>query len=342
MKKILLPIAPNMEDPTKYKGVGRYYFYLYQSLSKLGHNVKIHCESQSIHKYLRKISYITNETISFESYSAEFRPDIIFIWGGRNKEDVENINWINKNLPDTKLIFCENGWFPQKDYLYFDTMGTNAASSLNIEDNDNFTFNIKDFNKVRKGIIRKDLGLSIFHSIPDFHIQKPGKKLKILVPLQDEKDSNIQISSPFKKMRQFIEFLSNNYPQYHFNVRPHPTILKYDLPDLNNVSYQSRSVALFDAIYDSNLIIGINSTLLLQAALHNRSVISIGDGLASYGGVTYKLDVNNPPDNFEDINVSTSQAKHRLYAIMKRQLKKTKISNPSYIKKSYLYDFLHD
>nr|WP_067286505.1 hypothetical protein [Marinobacterium profundum] len=346
-KKILFTVAAHVTDrPERWKHVAKAYQVLAGSLKKLGHESCFYVHPKSVHGRLKRKDYVLTNELGLPELLIREKPDVCFIWGGRTDADRKTADLIKEYSSNCKVLYSEAGWFPQRDRIYFDNEGTNAEASFSkklivgeiITERDR-----QNFLRMRNRIVRRDLGLHFFSQVSEFKIEPPDTIKKILVPLQDENDSNIRYSSPFKTMRSFVEYLSNSYPQYQFVVRQHPRAPVDNLPVLANVEYQDKSVDLFKQFDEIGLVIGINSTVLLQAAMHNKTVIALGEGIASTGGCVYSMDVNKPLPDFDAPLVDTAEAEKRLaFLLVKRQMNRRKLANKRYVKQSYLYSLIND
>lgn len=343
--KILFTIAAHVDDrPNRWQHVCKTYQRLALSLSALGHEAVFYVHDDAyVEKSLKSMRYALSSQCDLEAYLEQEQPDVVFIWGGRISADHETVAKIRAYRADTKIIYSELGWFPQRDTIYFDEGGTNANASFSKQQTE-YTPTQADldaFHKMRNKIVFADLGLPFYRRPAPFHIAPPDISKKILVPLQDETDTNITESSPFQKMGDFVTFLSETYPSYEFLVRPHPRAPIDGLPRFSNVEYQDSAASLFGSFNDIGMVLGINSTVLLQSALHNKTVVAVGQGIASYGGCVYNMDVNNPLAQFDEPLVNQEAAVHRLtFLLVQRQLQQGLLHKPHYIQQSYLYDML--
>lgn len=344
MKKIMFTVGLSQDiSPKGWRHVSKAYLDLSISLRKLGHECILVVNKNAIDRHLKKVDYFYIEDKNIKDLIKKFTPDICFIWGGRRPGDIKTKNMVLDLVPNCKFIYSEAGWFPQKGTIYFDSLGTNANASFSQKSYvEKATPNeLEKFLSLRKRIIRKDLGLPIWKSISKFKITRANLQKKILVPLQDEKDSNITNSSPFKTMRELVTFLATTYPNQNFIVRSHPRAKSENLPLFKNVEYQESNIPLFKQFSEIGMVIGINSTVLLQSAMHNKTVVALGDGLGTPGQCVYKMDVNNPIAKLDDIVINSEAALNRLAVLLvKKQLQRNKLSQPRYIKKSYLWDMI--
>lgn len=343
MKALFTAAVHFEQNAHRYGHVIKSYSKLYHGLRKLGFDVNFYINSRAWHRSLKKIPYVSAREVAFDEYVEVLKPDVVFIWGGRRAEDQRTAAQARLANPAVKIIYSELGWFPQRDRIYFDDLGTNAAARISHSGGDRLfsADEYRAFQRIRRRIIRRDLRLRFYQRVPEFSIQKPDLSKPILVPLQDEADSNILYSSPFKRMRDFVSWLGETYPNHQFLVRAHPRAPARNLPAIGNVTYQAPGEPLFSAFNDIGMVLGINSTVLLQSALHNKTVVAVGEGIASFGGCVHRLDVNVPPPSLRDIEVSTEQAAKRLmFLLVERQIDQNLLSKPTFLRNSYLLDLI--
>ena len=343
-KKVLFTIAAFVEDrPGRWTHTGKAYAQLAAGLRKMGCQTFFYVHPEAVHRQVKRQPHTVSSQVELVEMLRSTKPDVVFVWGGRIDADRQTVLVVREFDPDIQIVFSELGWFPQRDRIYFDPEGTNAEASFSSDRSfEEATEQEKaHFLRMRRAILRKDLGLSFYQGVAPFEIMPPDPTKPILVPLQDERDTNIIESSPFKKMREFVEFLHETYPSNRFIVRPHPRAPVDDLPELPNIEYQDSKVPLFSCFGDIGMVLGINSTVLLQAAMHNKTVAAVGDGIATCGGCVYKLDPSNPPTELADIRVDSQAAENRLtFLLVKRQLEQRKLSSPGYIRNSNLFRLL--
>ncbi len=186
----------------------------------------------------------------------------IYLWNGSRSE----FYFLNAKLASLgiKPKFVECGFFPQRQYFYIDEVGINANRYL--ADDDLSWVNEKHLEQL--SAIRN----KFFNNIRPAHEYYDY----IFVPLQMPNDSNVQNHSRFKKgMQEFIDFIESQYPHQDIVFKRHPK-------DINQ--YTSRVGKFSDAdsralILAANIIHGINSTVLFEAALAGKTVIAEGDCL---------------------------------------------------------------
>lgn len=339
MNSYLFTLALGVQDrPERWGSISGYYLCLAHSLRRLGHRVvfainpKIRCRKGFATYECRQVANhaALNELLSAEGFTHAF------IWGGRLQADRETRTCIEAF--GVRVLFSELGWFPQAGTVYFDTQGTNAEASFNGRQYaECLASTRKEFNKQRSNFYRKKVGLGFFGSPPAFGIKVPDLGKPILVPLQDESDTNVTLASPFSRMADFVDCLAQTYPHYRFVVRPHPSAPASNLPRHANVTYQESSVDVYRTMADFGLVVGINSTLLLESAMMNMPVVAFGKGVGTGTGVFHDVDVNTLPRGFEQIIIDSRKAEAYLaFLLCQRQLFKHDLRSRRRLRNSYL------
>lgn len=260
--------------------------------------------------------------------------------GGRLTEDRESRRLLES--VGAKVIVSELGWFPQAGTVYFDAQGTNAEVSFNKRLYAECTpVARKAFNRQRKAFYQRKAGLSWWASPPAFGVRPPDLSKPILVPLQDETDTNITLASPFRRMADFVDCLARQYPRCQFVVRPHPSAPVANLPKHDNVAYQHRDVDVYRSMNDYGLVMGINSTLLLESAMMNMPVVAFGEGIGTDTGVFYQADPEALPADLSMLRIDSRRAEAYLaFLIGQRQLFKRDLRSVLHLRRSYLADLL--
>ncbi|PLS01499.1 glycosyltransferase [Neobacillus cucumis] len=167
------------------------------------------------------------------------------------------------------FIYSELGWFPQKDHVYFDRWGTNGQSYLASLSAEAFC---------RKSI--NDEGLK-------------AKKVKgdhVLVVTQLENDTNLIVNSPlFKKNYAFIKHVLKEIPAAEkVIIKVHPLDKHWEqLKDFESDRVTViKEGNLEELLSKSKAVIGINSTVLIQALEYDINIYSYGYGLLDNKGAT--------------------------------------------------------
>lgn len=213
------------------------------------------------------------------------------IWGlGHRPEVYQNL----KNYD--AVYFMENGWFTQSSGCYIDQSGPNAMSSirgqnLNIElQQDDIDFTKEKIESLHDRTLNKDINTG-----SDY----------IFVPLQVERDTQIlywsgcQARYP-RRQSWFIDKICEAFPDFPIVIRPHPKNANYvnRIEDESkfyknhpNVQFRSDGSS-YDWIKSSRAVIGINSTVLLEALTFYKPVLALGEGIFSENSVVLEAKGN--------------------------------------------------
>ncbi len=200
--------------------------------------------------------------------------DKIVLWGGGFNYDHATVRAISDCNLSNQMLFMEVGWFSQKEYVYFDESGVNRRSSIS---GTNFR-PLTPFQKTcldawRDRYISKNLGST----------SSEHNKRIIFVPLQVDTDTSILEGSPFPDMRTFVSYLERWIPdefEVIFKIHPksHYTYL-LGSTRANFTFLASGSIGNY--LRDSEFVLGINSTVLLEALALGKKVIAFGEGIFS-------------------------------------------------------------
>ncbi|MEX1670443.1 hypothetical protein AB4876_16095 [Zhongshania guokunii] len=336
--KILFTLGVYQEDrPERWASKHSIFASLSNSLTKLGHEITFYCNPKSIkQKFISaQDKYYFEGEASLPEVLVNNDIRCVVVWGGRTEAD----DRLRSECPaGTKFVYAEAGWFPQAGTCYFSEFGTNANARFIKEGLEPHQFNQTKFMRARRKVLISSIGLLGYIKSRDFFEQKQFDSTKpIFVPLQDEGDTNIVLSSPVKTMADFINALVAKYPHVSFVVRPHPRASYTDLPQHNTVTYQSSELSPYTNYVDYGGVVGINSTMLLQYALLGVPVAGVGLGIASGSGAYFDLAYDQLPEQLDDIKYDVnSSAKFFDYLLRNKQLNAKKLRHLSYVSKSYL------
>jgi hypothetical protein len=280
----------------RWQMVTRLYGDLGRAFSAMGHQVFYAIHPDALTDDIPSASvWLMEDHKMLKSLVERFEPDYCFCWNGSSPADVVTAS-IVEGL-GAKMVFSEQGWFPQKDSLYFDFNGCNGKCSTIAKTFPELSARQHEqLDSARASYIKSYVKLD--HWCVEKYAQIPVDLAKpIFVPLQDERDLNIVQDSPFKTMFEFVTHLSKRYPKQRFIVRPHPKYPSPKLPIADNVIIDDPKRPMFDTLNECGLVIGINSTTLLESALLGYQVVSFGRSLATRTGLF--VDVNSPDDKLE-------------------------------------------
>ncbi|WP_143871755.1 hypothetical protein [Catenovulum sediminis] len=186
----------------------------------------------------------------------------IFLWNGTTS----SFNYLKEKLIhlNKKFTYAECGFFPQKDYVYFDRHGINDESSLQ---HGNVSWLPNNY-----------LEIIAQHKTEYFLDNYPKLSYGeyVFVPLQLESDSNVRKNSRFKYgMQEFIEYICTLYDQ-PIIFKAHPLDTKTDKYVLPKGRWATSSETTHQLIHWSDIVHGINSTVLFEATLMGKKVIAEG------------------------------------------------------------------
>lgn len=175
----------------------------------------------------------------------------VLIWNGSMSIHQPILRKI-KNL-NIEITFVECGFFPQSEYFYFDKVGVNDQSQLQMDD----LHWVGDEHKNALEIVRRAFYLDA-SPYPDSDY--------IFVPLQVPNDSNILNNSRFTSgMQEFIDFIEQKYADQKIIFKAHPKDrMKSHYRLKHGVFSEADSRSL---IMGAKLVHGINSSVLYEAAL---------------------------------------------------------------------------
>ncbi|WP_138470131.1 hypothetical protein [Poseidonocella sp. HB161398] len=333
MTNYLFTIGLGVEEaPERWTAICAIYGRLARGLDRLGHSSSFLVNPKAFdQRALQAFDAVPGDHGTLREMIGRHRMDAGFVWGGRIAADRETVGILREY--GVRPIFSELGWFPQKGTIYFDDTGTNSEIGKLVSKKlplwRQLQFSIK-----RKAMCKKIYGRAL-------HVgSESGVAKRVFVPLQDEMDTNITLDSPFSTMDQMVGFLSRRYPGCQFVVRHHPKALPAFVDSYPNVEIQSAKTNLYISMLDFDAVVGINSTVLSEAALLGHPVFCFGDGIASRFGLAKGLEPDNPPESLE-IMPETAEIRDALaYLIQYKQLDQKRLSSPGYLKKSYLNELL--
>lgn len=188
----------------------------------------------------------------------------VLLWNGSSG----GFKFIKEKLNSQKLkySFVECGFFPQKDYFYFDKQGVNASSQLGSDEllwlPDNYKEIVSRFRD------------TFFKSV----IRAKGLDDIVFIPLQLESDTNVLKNSRFKNgMQEFINYIETFYGDKKLVFKAHPKDPKISTYILSKGEWSNESS--LSLIKSASIVHGINSTVLFEAALYGVKIVAEGSCL---------------------------------------------------------------
>src|SRR5690554_1782731 len=194
-------------------------------------------------------------------YPEFIEADNVLIWGGV-KPPYAALNDLGVNGNRTYIEF---GFFPQKDYYYLDKRGVNEHCTLMSDSLDRVEqSHLKHLETVRSSFVAEFKRLS-----EDY----------ILVPLQVPDDANVIYASRFKNgMQEFIDYICDYYPAgTKLLFKAHPK--DHSRKNYNYRGHPSSDLPFITLLQHAELVHGITSSTLYEAALAGVPVISEGESL---------------------------------------------------------------
>ena len=324
----------------RWQMVSQLYAKLGKSFIQLGHQVYYLVHPEAYHEDVPPhLTWQSPDHTHLPHILEQFKPNFVFCWNGSSAGDVTTATIAQAH--GAKMVFSEQGWFPQKTTLYFDFAGCNGKCGTRhkklppLKPEHHLAFI-----ESRRQYI-EEIGETKRFPTAKFTINPPDLSKPVFVPLQDERDLNIIQDSPFKTMNDFVGHIAAKWPQHSFIVRPHP---KYPTPALDaypNVRMDNPKRPMFESLAACGVVVGINSTTLLESALLGYTVISFGESLATGTGLFYDARPETPVNDLKDIRIDTGEAASVLFHLLRKQMLRDSLDKPQHIMRSSMFQELY-
>lgn len=210
-----------------------------------------------------------NRPYEFIDHKADFHAvaaamkgaSFVLIWSG-SQHNGRNAAEMCRSM-GIPVVFFEQGMAPQSTTYFMDPMGFNQDSVLMKRDLSWITN--EDIQTYRQGT-------------DELRAKWPRKPIpgRILVTLQIESDTQILYHSMYRTMDEFIQHVETIYPASDLVFRPHPKSPRQD-PKVGPRSKVETEGSLYEAAVKSELVVGINSTALIEAAILGVPVLALGE-----------------------------------------------------------------
>lgn len=223
-----------------------------------------------------------------DKVEAAFSAEALVVWNGGGLSQRDVIRWARRPSRSKSLFFLELGWFPQAGHIYVDPQGVNAAAAIS-------RYRCAPLDTIGRDRLERWRQNYLGESVVAPPGASDGRVQTILVPLQVDSDTNIQMYSPFSSMDELIGFLEGWVPSGLFRVvlRPHPRAgYTYPLTTTRDDFTVERRVPLERLFEQADIVIGVNSTVLLEAGLRRLPVIRFGHGIVDAVGPPVKPDAD--------------------------------------------------
>ena len=322
----------------RWQMVSQLYARLARGFQRLGHQVYFYVHPDAYHEDIPPaLTWQCHDHEHLQHVFDNFQPEFVFCWNGSSAGDITTATLAQAN--GAKMVYSEQGWFPQAPTLYFDLAGCNGKCGTKNRTYPRLTEEqANGFLSRRKAYIKTVAPGELFDA-EHFTIRPPDLSKPVFVPLQDERDLNIVQDSPFKTMDDFVSFVANRYHQQRFVVRPHP---KYPNPALKtypNVVLDDPKRPMFESLAGCGMVIGINSTTLLESALLGFTVISMGESLATGTGLFVDARPQvNVPTILDTLRVDSEAAQSVLHHLLcVKQMQRDALDDPAVLMRSNLF-----
>ncbi len=218
--------------------------------------------------------------------SVELGEKTVQIWWGATRRGCV--------LPKSPYSYAaENGWFPQKDGVHLDKLGTNAASSL-------------------VGMLRPDMPIREDHAEWVAALRRrfesstrpegcPTRPF-LFIPLQEERDWNMKEPSCCKvshgsRVAWFVEAVCRAFPRHILVFREHPKGRSPRIPRLPCVLQHGHAHFLqsgnsYQWCEAAEAVISVSSTVLLEAMILGKPVAAFGRGVFTGNGAVLECQGN--------------------------------------------------
>jgi len=234
--------------------------------------------------------------IYFELFIRRFRKrpiDLLVVWGGFQLPVAAAL--IAARRIGIGTLFCENGYLPKT--IVMDSMGINAGNSL-MGKTAEFYRGVTIDNARRERLLDMPLVTRSLKSgsAASENITLPDRF--IFLPLQVHDDSQILLYSPhFPDMPSVVRFCALGIGEYN---RRHSTnlrlVVKEHPSDHGRIDYSDTFRAFPDAVFTklmntqqiiekSAAVITVNSTVGIEAMLHLKPVITLGNAFYAVPGL---------------------------------------------------------
>ncbi|WP_153012335.1 capsular polysaccharide export protein, LipB/KpsS family [Type-E symbiont of Plautia stali] len=306
------------------------YEYRYVSRRELGHHTVFKHPAYEINKkWFCQFDWI-KDTDRLLKQIQNYRPNFILFHNGLHpiyKDALEKIK--DLKIP---IIYSELGWFPQKDHIYFDKWGTNGQSYI-------------------ASMTAEQLCKKTFRHNNESH-EVTGEYALIVTQL--ENDTNLIVNSPrFKNNINFLKHVISKIPSgTKIIIKPHPldkNVERYEFLEnekIKLVTDTSTDILLKNA----HSLIGINSTVLLQALKFDVNIYAYGRSILDNKGVAIDCTEISIDKRWTNAMLGSRQKRDAIVeSLMDHQINLIEIrngNNPSQtaalpLIENCIYDFTH-
>ncbi len=202
-----------------------------------------------------------------------YSPDVVVVWNGYSHVFRQRVNLLRRGK--WKMVFHETAWFPQRDSVYFDNYGV-LGDAFKHEDLYR-AFDVDSFHRWRATYLASvSSAFSTSKAVADKGVSVATQKVKIsnyiLVVGQVENDTSMQFSE-IQEMSKLLDAVINHIPSGKIIYRDHPAAKgQVQLP--KGITRLSNTL-LYETIEKARVVIGLNSTVLLESLLLHKQTIAL-------------------------------------------------------------------
>ncbi len=218
----------------------------------------------------------------------------------------ESVEHLQDKYRDKHLIFCEVGFFPQNNTVYFDSEGVHAKSSFRHatippatpEQLNRLAIFREQF--LKENYIRHRWASVRSQAEPGSETLTATSRPYILVPLQLESDTAFNFC-PFDSNQEIISALESFFPQRRLIFKPHPldNDAQYTVREGNSLlGVDNRDLAYL--IKHAEYIVGCNSNVLLESLLAGKKCAAFGEGI--FSGHQVVMECHDQPSRLAEID----------------------------------------
>lgn len=225
-----------------------------------------------------------------------FKPDTIIVFNGYHDSISASVKYLKLEY---NLFHCELGWLPQRDHLYLDTdMGYGGEISKGFVYHYGFTPSPEQEAQLKS--------LELIYEVKDDLDSLP--KEFALIPLQLEHDVSIIKDSPyFKLMAGLVGFVRSQLPSAIILIKPHPLSSNEYQEDWKRLVIDKRmqvigkEIKTVDIASKASIVIGLNSTALIESLVHHVFVVFLADGVLGKNDCTHLFTDNSLAKLYEKL-----------------------------------------
>jgi acetyltransferase-like isoleucine patch superfamily enzyme len=246
----------------------------------------------------------------------KFQPDRIVIWNGNFQHQESTVQTLNELGYRDRTLHLEVAWFSQKEFVYLDPKGVNMKSSICHRA-------VSPLSPLQRMRLDQWYGRLQHGRIGAEQIRRRPGPQRIFVPLQVDTDTSIQEGSPFLDMRSFIKFLEEWVPSdCEVILKAHPKAhYPYVLGTRRRDFHIRASSSVDELMAEADIVLGVNSTVLMEAAALGKRVVAFGRGLFSGCRVLSEAIPNDSPSEVFSRPIDTeARASFFYHLVFERQI----------------------